>query len=113
MSSLASLFNVPSTPEELATWSAAHQAHHRDINRRIYEILAINLPEFILDPLDPKNAEIWQDQHQIMHNNQNALLGISGFALTDATFTDTNSFSGWVYLNSVEHYQAANILEIG
>ena len=113
MSSIASLYNVPGTPEEMGIWSFAHAAHHRDINRVIFQKLNVQLPEFVLDPLDLDNVQNWIYLHQLMHNNQDALLGISGYDLTDVSFDDENQFAGWIWLNASEHYQAANTLEIG
>ena len=113
MSGLADLANVPSTDEERASWAFAHMAHHRDINRRIYELVKIALPEYILDPINPHDSGEWEYQHQIMHDNFNQLLGIDGQDLTDVDWKDPRILNGWVFLNFSEHYQASNILEIG
>lgn len=113
MSSIASLFNVPESEPERATWGFAHAAHHRDINRLVWEIFAVTLPEFVLDPFDPANSETWAYQHQLMHTYQNAFLGIAGFNLTEVDWQDRNLLSGWIWLNAQEHYQAASILGIG
>ena len=53
MSSVASLYNVPSTQDELNDWSFAHAANHRDINRIIYQRLKLELPEFVTEGADP------------------------------------------------------------
>jgi hypothetical protein len=113
MSAVADLYNVPSNDAERAQWSFAHMAHHRDINRRLYELVAVSLPEYSLDPIDPANVGQWEYQHQQMHNAQNQLLGISGFDLSEVDWKDQNLLAGWVWLNAVEHTQAADILEIG
>ena len=113
MSAIAALYNVPSNQEELDTWSFAHAAHHRDINRRLYELLQVTLPEFVLDPVELANPGVWIYQHQLVHNDFDALLQISGFDLTDFDPKDQNQLAGWIWLNAQEHYQAANILGIG
>jgi hypothetical protein len=113
VSGLADLYNVPSNDEERAQWSFAHMAHHRDINRRIYELVKIALPEYILDPVNPSDSGEWEYQHQLMHDAQNGLLGIQGQDLTGIDWKDQRILSGWIFLNSNEHYQASNILEIG
>jgi hypothetical protein len=87
-------------------------AHHRDIIRIIYEVFHIALPEYLLDPIDPDNPGSWSDLHQAMHNQMDAILGISGFNL-DIDFKDKNTFGSWVFLNAQEHREAADILEIG
>ena len=113
MSGLANLYNVPGTDSERAQWSFSHMAHHRDINQQIYNLLKIALPEYILDPIDPNNTGQWEDQHQIMHDTQNQLLGIQGQDLTGVDWHDPRILAGWIFLNSNEHYQAAQILRIG
>ena len=113
MSAVAALYNVPSTRSELNIWAFAHAAHHRDINRTIYLATGTQLPEYVLDPLNPENIGVWMYQHQLMHQNQDAVLGISGYDLLDAELQDANQLAGWILLNATEHMQAADILRIG
>jgi hypothetical protein len=113
VSGLANLYNVPSTDAERAEWAFAHMAHHRDINRRLYELVKAALPEYPLDQINPSDTGQWEYQHQLMHDNQNQLLGIQGQDLTGIDWKDQNLLAGWVWLNGNEHYQASAILEIG
>lgn len=113
MSSVASLANVPQTDEQLQLWSFAHAAHHADIIRLIYQITRIALPSYILDPLDPNDTSVWADQHQQMHLQMDELLGISPLNLDDIIWSDKSTLGSWIFNNFSEHYQAANILEIG
>jgi len=113
MSGLADLFNVPATTAQLAQWSFAHMAHHRDINRRVYELLAFALPEYIIDPINVDDTSTWEYQHQLMHDAQNTLFGIQGQDLTGVNWKDQRILTEWIFLNSNEHYQISNILEIG
>lgn len=113
MSSIASLYNVPSNRPELDSWAFAHMAHHRDINRLIYQLTGTSLPEYILDPLNPRDGGVWLDQHQKMHENMDAILGIAGYDLLDVDFEDSAQVAGWILLNASEHQQASDILGIG
>jgi hypothetical protein len=113
VSGLADLANVPTTDEERAQWSFAHMAHHRDINRRIYELVKVALPEYILDPVNPEDSGDWEYQHQLMHDAQNSILGIVGQDLTGIDWKDQRVLTAWIFLDFNEHYQASNILEIG
>jgi hypothetical protein len=113
MSGVAGLANVPSTDDELNTWSFAHAAHHADINRVIFQLTGLTLASYILDPLDPNNAQTWLYQHQDMHEAQDAILEIQGFDLLDVNLSDKNEFAGWIFANFNEHLDAANILGIG
>lgn len=109
---VADIANIPVDQPTLLIWSFSHMAHHRDINRRIYELDVIALPEFPLDPLNPNDPETFLEQHQIMHNNQNAILGIAGQDLSEVNFQDKVELSTWIYLNFIEHQQAGNILGV-
>jgi hypothetical protein len=113
MSDVAGLFNVPSTQSELNTWTFAHAAHHVDINRVIFQRTGVALASYVLDPLDPNNAEVWLYQHQLLHQAQDAILGIEGYDLLDVDLKDQDQLAGWIWVNADEHYKAAQILEIG
>lgn len=113
MSGLADLYNVPSNDAERAQWAFAHMAHHRDINRVIYQLLKVSLVEYPLDPINVDNSGDWEYLHQVMHDSQNQILGIQGNDLTGVDWKDQNLLAGWTWLNASEHYQAATILEIG
>ncbi len=113
MSGLANLANVPTTDAERAEWSFSHMAHHRDINARIYNLIKVALPEYLLDPVNPADSGEWEYQHQLMHDNFNSILGITGQDLTGIDWKDQNLLTAWVFLNLNEHTQASNILQIG
>jgi len=113
VSDVAGLANVPTTPEQLAEWSFAHMAHHQDIIRVIYQVIKVALPVYILDPIDVENSQTWADQHQQMHVNMDAILGINGFNLDDWDWKNQSTLSGNIFNNCTEHLQAADILEIG
>jgi len=113
MSGLADLYNVPSSDQERAQWSFAHAAHHRDINRRIYELIAVALTEYIIDPIDENNPGDFEYLHQTMHSNQNSILGIQGQDLTGLDWKNPQLLAAWIWINASEHIQASNILEIG
>lgn len=113
MSGIAGLFNVPSTEPEFFTWSGIHAMHHRDINRILYQLLAVTLDEAVLDPFNPADADDWLQNHQTMHQQMDFLLGINGYNLLAVDMTDQGQFSNWVFLNADEHFKAANILGLG
>jgi hypothetical protein len=118
MSAIASLYNVPTTEEELWTWSFLHAAHHTDIIRTIYQLnSADQLTSYQIDPMPidttPIAFQSWLDNHQIMHNQMDAVLGINGFDLDSVNWDNLDERAGWVWLQAQEHYQAATILGIG
>jgi hypothetical protein len=109
---LASIANVPSDdPESLSKWAFSHMQHHRDIIQRIKNIYGISLPEYTLDPIDPDNPLIF-DQHQIMHNGMNSVLGIAGDDLSVVNWGNSGERTVWIYLNMIEHLQVNTLLGV-
>lgn len=114
--SLAALFNVPGTPDQLDAWAFAHMAHHRDILRVIYEQTGVALPEYALDPIasaTKPDASDWERLHQTMHAQMNTLLGIAGNNLLGVDWRNENRLAAWIQLNASEHRQAGNLLGLG
>lgn len=111
--SLAGIFNIPGTPQEMAQWSFDHAAHHADINRLIFQIFRITISSFVLDPLPTNGMGGWLYQHQQLHTTMDGILGIGGFDLTDVDFNDKGQFAGWIWDNAQEHLQAADLLQLG
>ena len=113
MSAIAALYNVPSNRAELDSWAFAHMAHHRDINRLIYQATGTALVESILDPINPNDNGVWLYQHQQMHDQFEPILGIAGYDLLDVQWDDPEQLAGWILLNAQTHLQASIFLGIG
>lgn len=109
---LASIANVPDDQNTTDEWAFSHMAHHRDIIRVLNEKHNIILPEYSLDPIDPNDFGLWGYQHQIMHNQMNAVLGIAGQDLVDVSWKDQEQRSVWIDLNFTEHLKANAILGV-
>jgi hypothetical protein len=107
---VASLFNVPTTDDEMRQWSFAHMAHHRDINAAIQQNYSITLPLYILDPVDMNDPKAFLDQHQLMHNNTDQITGVAGFDLSEVNWSDPQQRAGWIYLNAQLHTQESAAL---
>lgn len=111
---VAALLNIPTDDDEMNDWSFAHAAHHRDCIRVTLAKKGIQLPDYILDPIDLEHGfGQWIYQHQILHDLQNAALGTAGYDLTDTNWQDQGQFAGWIQSNEAEHYQWATILGVG
>lgn len=111
--SLASLFNVPATPDEWAIWSFANMDHHRQIILAIGTQKDINLAEYIVDPIPFFSLGQWVYTHQTMHNDMDGVLGIAGFDLTGLDVNNAGQVAAWIRLHALEHQQAAQELGIG
>lgn len=100
---IADLFNVPNTAPEMQQWSFAHMAHHRDMIRVVRQKLGMRLDEFILDPVNLRDATQFLDQHQIMHQQLDRIFSIAGFDLTQVDWEDAAQRSGWIWQNAQLH----------
>lgn len=112
MASVASIYNIPANQQSLEAWSWNHMAHHRDINRRIFETQQVNLEELVLDPMTLDDMENWLYRHQTMHNAQNQRLNISGFNLLNVDWADPGQRASWIYLHALEHVKAGDQLGV-
>ncbi len=114
--SVAALYNVPETEAQLAEWSFVNAAAHRDIIRVVFERTGLQLDSFVLDPFNPNeptSMEAWSYQHQVMHQQMDAILGIQGYDLTDVDFEHPAVMAGWIAAHAIEHVQAGQILNLG
>ena len=109
---VANIYQNPKTWEEFATWSFAHQAHHRDIARVIFELTGTRLDQFVLDPFNPNEEEGWLVTHQIMHQQMDDILGISGYVLSNVEWDDPEALAVWLRHHGDEHYQASQLLNV-
>ena len=109
---LANIANVPATQDALNEWSFSHAVNHRDIIDAIQRQFGVSLTEYIIDPFNTDNAGVWLFQHQTLHNDMNAILGIAGNDLLDVNWQDQDELSEWIFLNFTEHQQANTKLRI-
>jgi hypothetical protein len=110
---VASLFNIPMTDQEMSTWAFAHMAHHRDVNAAIYRTKGVILPEYVLDPVNMADPQGFLNLHQDMHNNTDAVLGISGYNLSEVDWSDPGQRAGWIYLNATLHAAEGAAVGVG
>ena len=104
---LADIASVPVDSATLLKWSFCHQVAHLDINRKIQEQFGILIPMYVLDPMDPDYLEVWNYQHQLIHTQMDAVLGISGNDLLGLDIKDKAILESWLFLHFPEHQQAA------
>ena len=104
---IAFMYNTPSTPQEMAQWSAIHQAQHVLTNNAVAAQKGITLPMYILDPINLRDPIQFLLQHQQMHNFVDAIYGIAGYDLTDINLSDPEQFAGWIFLNAQLHQAEA------
>lgn len=109
--SVLNVFNVPTTPTELAQWSLLHMILHRSENLAIIRQFSVILPEYILDPVDTTENGTWFQQHQLMHDNIDQILGVPQFNLIDVDWEDPSARIGWIQGHAQLHKQETDKLE--
>lgn len=71
------------------------------------------LAEYPLYPIDLNYLGIWLYNHQTMHTQMDAVLGIAGYNLLELDWTQPGQLADWISFNVNEHIQACRILGIG
>lgn len=102
---------MPNTDEELARWSVLHMILHRDENLAIFQQFNVLLPEYVLDPIDTTSQGAWLQQHQLMHDNIDQILGVAQFDLIDVDWTSQAQRVGWIQGHAQLHQQETTALE--
>lgn len=110
--SVANIFNIPNTDAELAIWSRMHMMWHRSMNVRILAVHHIALPEFVLDPVDLSQGSNFPQNHQTMHNNIDAILGVQGQDLLSIEWSDESARIGWFQSHALLTQLESNALEV-
>lgn len=109
---LATLYNVPGDGNEMNVFSFSNRDEHNKINALLLQKFGVTVPSFVLDPIPIFDMGAWLQQHQVLHNIMNGLLGTNSDDLTNVNFTDQSQLSEWIWLHAQEHYQAAAILNL-
>ena len=104
--SLAQVLFPSPTNQGFDEWAWAHFQHHLAIARAVLQVKKVELIVPSIFPINIANIQVWLQNHQGLHNAQNALLGIQGNDLSSLNWTDEKQREGFFYLNFVEHRSA-------
>jgi hypothetical protein len=110
--SVADIFNFPATEQDTAQWSILHMILHRSQLREVFLRYNTVLQEYVLDPIPTDDPRLWLQQHQQMHNDVDAVLGLSSENLTEVDWEDQGSKAGWIQAHAQLHQQETNALGI-
>lgn len=110
---LPSIYIQPESEDEWTAWSFNHAGNHYDILQAAFTSKGQNLNQYILDPMNPDDLGTWLYQHQVTHNQINALLGTQGNDLLNLDWRDPEQFASWLRLNGDEHVRISAALGIG
>lgn len=109
--SLPRLYAFPNSEDEWRSWTFNHAANHYDwVNAP--KAAGKMLVQYPLDLIDPRDLGMWLYQHQVMHNQVNALLQTSGFDLTVLDWEDPDQLRNWINLNGAEHVRISAALGV-
>jgi hypothetical protein len=105
--SLAQIENVPATLDDKRWFDFNHQ----DLHRRMidyYALVDTDLDAFVMDPFDVNNQTAVL-QHQIMHNELDAILGTPNYDMTTLNWGDADSRGNWISNNYQSHQNYAQL----
>jgi len=109
---LADLINFATEGATAARWTLANM----DLHRRSADAVQVQknktLQIYPVDPIFPGDWESWLQNHQQMHNDLNATLGISGNDFSQLDLNNKIAVDNWVQLHFEEHRQQAAALNI-
>ena len=97
--SVANILNIPASPSDMRTWGTLHMIWHRNVIRSIFLNKNIALTEYVLDPAELRRESTWPQNHQTMHAEMDAVLGLSGYDLSDVDWTNQEEVLGWFELH--------------
>ena len=112
MISVAQIFNIPGDDDQFAMWTRVHMIWHRSTLVEIQRLTAIILPEYLLDPINPNDIDVFLNNHQQMHNDLDAILDISTVDLQNVDWEDETQRVGWFQAHAQLTQQEANKLGI-
>lgn len=107
---LVSLLNVPRNKREWDEWSLAHKLHHDEIRQKILALVNINLPQYVLDPIN--QSPEWLKRNAQSHNDMNGVARLQGSDLEDLDFEEKSQVESWIHTHYLEHYGMAKALGI-
>lgn len=101
--SLPLLFARPDSEDSRNLWAFNHAAIHFTVNDAIFTQKNAKIDSFQLSPINPDDIGLWLYRHQMMHNEANNVLGLTGFDLLELDWNDPDAFQTWLALHGDEH----------
>lgn len=108
--SLAQIAFPPPTESGLEEWAAWHWQHHVAIITAMQSVREIALPQRLIYPVnfnDPASVSIFLREHQQLHSDFGAILGIQGNDISNVDFTNQGERESWMWINFTSHQSAS------
>lgn len=112
MSLVPALFEVPRTGLDWSRWSFNNKTAIDEIRQAILAQKSVNLPQYVLDPINFNAFYNWLTVNQQAHNDFNGVLHLQGDDLESVDIRDERQLEAWIYLNYQEIYSARAALNI-
>lgn len=100
----------PPTKGGWQEWLYQHFTQHKDIIGAVQQTRGLSLTLGRIWPIDPSDKaqlEVFLEDHQQMHNEMNALLGVQGNDLSDVDFQNKKEADVFYWFNYQEHLAAS------
>lgn len=109
---LVALIEIPRTREQWDRFSWHHRSSHQAIRQAILAKGGPNLPDYVLDPINPNRFVDFLQSNAQTHIEMNGALGVQGVDLQDLDPRDENKLIAWINLHYLEHQTAETKLGI-
>lgn len=106
------ILNIPQEDTGWDQWAYWHDRDHIEIHDAIFKLKGINLPIYVIYPVDRQGFQGWLERHQQYHNDMNGVLGLNGDDLTGLDPNKAAELQAWLWLNFSEHQNARTNLAI-
>lgn len=95
-----SLLNTPKNSQEWTVWSFNNKQENTRIRQAIFSQSngSINLPEYVLDPIDFNDESNFLSRNQQAHDDFNGALGLNGVDLEGVDLSDSKQLQSWIFL---------------
>jgi hypothetical protein len=110
--SIAGLYQIPRTPQEVSQWVFDNATDHLLIINAIQAQKKQLLTNYVLDPLPQVDIPNWLWRHQTMHADFDGVLGVGGNDFSSLDFNDPVAVQYLVQLHFNEHLAAHTALGI-
>ena len=103
---LASVENIPHTPEQWFQWAFDHRDSHTRIRNAVLKQYGQALTDYQIEPINPNDIEDFLQNNSSLHAEMNTILGLQSTNLLDADLSDEKQLIAWIKFNYLEHYYA-------
>lgn len=109
---LVSLLNVPNDDPSWQRFFFDNRNQITEIRQAILVQKGVNLPEYILYPVEQDSLQTFLLNNAQSHTDFNGVLGLQGADLLEVDFKDKSQLEAWIYINYQELFDASAALEI-